>query len=264
MQIIDFHTHAFPDAVAEKAVPALEAAAEVNAFHDGTIAGLLESMDTASIEKAVVCSIATKPSQFSPILEWSTSIRSERLFPLASVHPEDEQLEEHVHEVKKAGLSGIKMHPYYQNYSIDEERMFPFYEALIENELFLVCHTGFDIAYPRDRIADPEKIKFIAEKYPSLCFITTHLGAWEDWKEVEKHLMGKPVYIEISYTLGILEDDEFVRLVNKHPADYLLFGTDSPWDDQKRAKEHLLSLPLSESLKEKMLHTNAARLLKLQ
>jgi predicted TIM-barrel fold metal-dependent hydrolase len=54
-----------------------------------------------------------------------------------------------------------------------------------------------------------------------------------------------------------------VSMLNRHPADYLLFGTDCPWDDQKRALTHFLSLPLSDALKEKMLYTNARRLLGL-
>ena len=82
--IIDFHTHAFPDRVATAAIPALEAEGNIRAHLDGTVAGLLASMDRAGIDQSVVCSIATRPEQFEPILHWSRAIRSERIIPLPS------------------------------------------------------------------------------------------------------------------------------------------------------------------------------------
>jgi predicted TIM-barrel fold metal-dependent hydrolase len=263
MRVIDFHTHAFPDAVAEKAIPALEAEADVKAFHDGTLTSLLSSMDRAGIEKSVICSIATKPSQFEPILEWSRAIASSRIIPFASLHPEDPDLPQRVREVKAAGLKGIKMHPYYQHFSFNEPRLFPLYEAISAAGLVFISHTGFDIAFPHDRIVDPVKISAVVKMFPDLKVVATHLGAWQDWDEVEKHLIGKPVYLDISYTLGVLGDDQITSLLQRHPQDYLLFGSDSPWDDQKRALDHFLSLPLKDTLKEKMLFKNATRLLAL-
>jgi uncharacterized protein len=263
MRVIDFHTHAFPDAVAEKAIPLLSSEAKVKAFTDGTIRSLLASMDQAGIETSIICSIATKPSQFTPILEWSKTIASPRIVPFASVHPEDPDMRARVAEIKAAGLKGVKMHPYYQRFVFDEERMFPFYEAVSGHDLILLSHTGFDIAYPHDRIVDPVKIAFVTKHFPDLKLVTSHTGAWEDWDEVKKHLLGKPVFMEISYTLGILGDREISAILEQHPADFLLFGSDSPWDDQKRALGHFLSLPISDELKTKMLDTNARRLLAL-
>jgi predicted TIM-barrel fold metal-dependent hydrolase len=263
MRVIDFHTHAFPDAVAAKAVPFLESESGVKASLDGTIRSLLASMDRAGIETSVICSIATKVSQFAPILEWSKTIASPRIVPFASVHPEDPDMSARAAEAKAAGLKGFKMHPYYQRFTFDEPRMFPFYEALIEHDLIFLCHTGFDIAYPHDRIVDPEKIAAVVKKFPGLKLVTSHTGAWEDWDEAKKHLLGKEIFMEISYTMDILPDRELVAMLAAHPSDYLLFGTDSPWDDQKRALDHFLSLPLKDELKEKMLYSNARRLLGL-
>jgi len=85
--IIDFHAHAFPDALAERAIAHLEKEGNAKAFLDGKVSSLLASMDSAGIERAVVCSIATKPEQFAPILKWSREIASQRIIPLPSVHP---------------------------------------------------------------------------------------------------------------------------------------------------------------------------------
>ena len=49
MRIIDFHAHAFPDALAERAMPALEEEGNIKAALDGKISSLLRSMDEAGI-----------------------------------------------------------------------------------------------------------------------------------------------------------------------------------------------------------------------
>ena len=108
MRIIDFHTHAFPDHVAENAIPYLEQEADVKAFHDGKIASLLSSMDRAGIQTSVICSIATKPTQFQPILDWSQQIASQRIIPFPSLHPDDGNMPEKVKIIHDAGFKGIK------------------------------------------------------------------------------------------------------------------------------------------------------------
>ena len=123
MPVIDFHTHAFPEALAARAVPMLEDAADVKAKLDGRISSLLKSMDDAGIERSVICSIATKPEHFGPILKWSQEIASERIVPLASVHPADPLAAQRVRAAARAGLRGIKLHPYYQSFDLDEVRV---------------------------------------------------------------------------------------------------------------------------------------------
>lgn len=91
MQIIDFHTHAFPDEIAERAIKKLEEKSQVKACLNGTLDNLLRSMDKSQIAKSVLCNIATKPEQFNSIIKWSDKIRSERIIPLPSVHPDDKE-----------------------------------------------------------------------------------------------------------------------------------------------------------------------------
>ncbi|NOZ63570.1 MAG: amidohydrolase family protein [Caldiserica bacterium] len=264
MEIVDFHTHAFPDAVAEKAIPFLEEKGGISAYLDGKVSSLLKSMDKAGIEKSVICSIATKPEQFTPILNWSKSIASERLIPFLSVHPDDPGAAEKVRVVKEEGFKGIKLHPYYQEFNIDEERMFPIYEKIEEYGLILVSHTGFDFAFRRVKKCDPERIVRVLEKFPGLKLVTTHLGGWEDWEEVKKHLVGKPVYMEISFSIGFMGKERAREILTTHPKEYLLFGTDSPWSSQEEYLASLLSLEIGEERESLLLSGNAKRLLGLQ
>jgi hypothetical protein len=260
MRIIDIHTHAFPDALADRAMSFLEEA-HIKGALDGRVSSLLGSMDKAGIERSLVCSIATKPSQFKPIIEWSKQIASDRIVPFPSVHPDDPNAAAEVAEIHAAGLKGVKLHPYYQHFTMDEPRIDPVYAAIQEHNLLLLCHTGFDMAYPRDRICDPVKIMAVLGRFPRLRMITSHLGAWNDWDEVRRLMLGKRVLIETSYSLHVLGKDASRDLILSHPPDCLFFGTDSPWADQSTAVEEIRDLDLPEELERAILYDNAARLL---
>jgi len=261
-EIIDFHTHAFSDNLAARAVKTLsDSCGGISYYSDGTVRDLLKSMDRAGIEKSVVCSIATKPKQFKPILDWSLEVQTDRIIPLASVHPADEERNEHIRQVKNAGLKGIKLHPFYQNFYIDEDSMLSFYEEVCRNDLILTIHTGYDIAFPRIRRADPQKIIKITKRFPELKLITTHFGAWQMWEEVESEMIGKKIYIELSFALDYLPEEKAKAMLEKHPEDFLLFGTDSPWTDQKHTLNLLEKLNLSSWKMEKILTQNAKKLL---
>jgi uncharacterized protein len=260
--IVDFHTHAFPDELSERVMKMLEEEGGIKARLDGRVSSLLRSMDDCGIEKSVICNIATKPAQFPSIMKWSKEISSDRIIPFPSLHPHDPDFSERIREIKGEGFKGIKFHPYYQNFTIDEEKLLPVYERICEEDLLVVMHTGFDFAFPETRIADPEKVLHVVERFPPLKFITTHLGAWNQWEEVERQLLGKQIYMEISFSLEFMAQRESVRkIILHHPPEYILFGTDSPWTDQRETTERLRSLQLGEEKERLILRDNALRLL---
>ncbi|MEI6970523.1 MAG: amidohydrolase family protein [bacterium] len=263
--ITDFHTHAFPDAMADRAITTLQSGTDkATAKLDGRISSLLASMDKAGIGRSVVCSIATKPAQFDKILEWSKSISSERIIPLPSVHPKDPDIQAHIAQIAEAGFRGIKLHPYYQEFEVDSPAMHQVYDSLCRHGLLLVCHTGFDIAFPRDRIADPQRVAKIIRAFPELKFVATHLLAWHDWDEVERHLLGRPVYTDFSMTMEFLGAERTREMILRHPRDYVLFGTDSPWQDQGAELERFRAFGLGPEWEQAILIDNASRLLARQ
>ena len=263
MEIIDVHTHAFADALAQRAMAALEDKAATTAFLNGTIQALLNSMDAAGISRSVVHSIATRPSQFLPILQWSEKIRSDRIIPFPSVHPADPELLENIRRIREAGFRGVKLHPHYQDFVLDAAEIDPLYAAIRENGLAVLCHTGFDMAYSRDSRAEPRRIVNVLRRFPGLCFICSHCGAWCDWEEVRRHLLGHPVWIETSFSLECMDATSARELLMGHPAEYLMFGTDSPWTDQTQAVALVRRLNLGSPREEMLLGGNAARLLGL-
>lgn len=255
--VVDFHAHAFPDEVAKKAIPILEKEGGIKAKLDGTLSSLLSSMDKYGIEKSVICSIATKPEQFNSILKWSKSIVSERIIPFPSFHPDDPFALERIKIIKNEGFKGIKLHPYYQDFNIDDEKMMKIYEKITEYNLILTLHTGFDFAFPRIRKADPKKVLKIKSKFPELKLVATHLGGWEDWNEVEKHILGKEIYMEISFSLEFLSMEKAKNIILSHQKNYILFGTDTPWTDQGETLKLLKNLDLPQDREELILRKNA-------
>ena len=261
MVVVDIHTHAFPDAIAERAVPALAKAAAAPAYLDGKLESLIRSMDAANVDMAVVASIATKPGQFEAILNWSQSIASDRIIPFASVHPADTAVVSHLREIFARGIRGIKLHPYYQDFDLDDPALFPIYATLEELGLIVLCHTGFDMAYPRTRRCDPVKIARVLDRFPNLRFIATHLGAWEDWDEVSKYLIGRPIYLDTAYSIGCAGIERARALILAHPPEYVLFGSDSPWDDQRESIVSIKRLALGDARERLILGVNALQLL---
>jgi predicted TIM-barrel fold metal-dependent hydrolase len=112
-------------------------------------------------------------------------------------------------------------------------------------------------------IADPARIARVLELVPGLKLIAPHLGAWDDWEEVERLLVGRPVVFDVAFVLGFMDPTRLRRILLRHPADCLVFGSDSPWADQPEALRGVLALDLPEERLQALLWGNAARLLKL-
>lgn len=242
----------------------LHSECDIKSYLDGRISSLLESMNAAGIDKSVICSIATRPRQFEPILQWSKEIRSQRIIPFPSVHPKDPNADKQIDEIRNSGFLGIKIHPYYQDITIDDPGLDTIYKSIVRNDLILVLHTGYDVAFQREERANPQQILHVLGRFPDLKLITTHVGGWFQWDQVEKYLLGKPIYMETSVSLEYLGPEKMKKILDNHDPDYLLFGTDSPWDDQKKAIHDIEKLVSGDELKEKFFFGNAERLLGIE
>ncbi len=267
MKIIDFHTHIFPDKIAKQAMDALAAeSGDYRPCTDGTLKGLTDSMERANISASLVANIATRPNQMQSIFEFSKQIKSKSIHPLVSFHPSNDtyEVEELLGDAHQFGIRGVKMHPMYQNFDIDNKYMYGFYELIAGMGLLIMFHTGFDMAFPGNTQADVERVKKIANWFKDLTIVCTHVGGWKQWDRISCLSNCQNVYTETSLTLTEISDDEFVRALSFFDEDRILFGTDSPWSDQKEMLERTLRLKISDGLKEKMMYKNAAGLLRLE
>lgn len=259
MKVVDCHTHIFPDAVAERALEKLSDSSETRPFIGGKASDLIESMKIAGVCKSVIAPIATKPAQVESITNYVNSQDKNYFIPLGSIHPDYTDIEREADRLLELKIPGIKLHSNYQEFFPQEERMFPIYKAMEERGLVVLFHGGKDISF-EEVMAPPEGMAIVADKFPKLKIIAAHLGGWMEWKNVEKYLIGKNVWFDTSYTIPDISKEEFTRLVKKHGADRIVFGTDSPWRPQKEEIELIDSLDLTSLEKEKIFWLNAKEL----
>lgn len=255
---IDMHTHAFPDSLAERAITTLEAECPWKAVGRGKVAELIASMDAAGIGKSLVCSIATKSEQIEPILKWSRAIRSERIEPLLSVHPDTPDVEHWMARFVEEGFAGIKLHPMYQSFALDEPRMDRIYAAARDAGLFVTSHCGRDIAFPEDDDrASPRRLSRVIERFPRLKLVCTHLGGWRNWDDVERNIIGRDVWLETSFSLEELGSARAMKMIERHGTDRVMLGSDWPWQRQTDAVRLVNELGFDEATTQKLLRDNA-------
>jgi predicted TIM-barrel fold metal-dependent hydrolase len=202
--IIDFHTHAFPDALAPRAVAQLTinaAASGYTPLTDGTVAGLIASMDRAGIAKSVVCNIATNPRQMKKVNDFAIScMENPRLIPLGSVNPHGtpEEIDTELNRLKAAGIPGIKVHPDYMKVEIDSEKFTPILAACAEKNLFVITHAGFDPVEPDHIHCAPDMVLRVMDRHPALKLVVAHTGGFDREEEVLEKLCGAPVWLDTS------------------------------------------------------------------
>ncbi len=261
---IDFHTHIYPDHVALKTVLAVRKRAGIHAYADGTLQGLKRSMAAAGIDLSVVAAVATKPEQVASIQRWLTAIRQPGIETLAAMHPADPLNAEQIHTLKKRGFRGFKLHPDYQDFFVDDRRMYPVYEEMATQGMFILFHAGMDRGLPHPIHATPKRLLEVHKAVPELCIIVAHLGGEDAYEETAEHLLGRDVYMDTSFVLRTMPATFRERFLKSHPVERLLFASDSPWTSQSEELQFLLQLPyLTESDREKICCSNAARLLGL-
>ena len=61
--IIDFHTHTFPDAIAEKTIAYLTEKGGIKPYREGTLSSLIENMKLSGVDYSVVLPVVTAPKQ---------------------------------------------------------------------------------------------------------------------------------------------------------------------------------------------------------
>jgi len=261
--IIDIHTHCFPDNLAPRAVPLLAEKGGISPFTDGTVACLKNSMKKAGIDFSVLQPIATKPEQTTGINRWAVSMQNGSIIAFGTLHPDYPDWKREIKWLWEAGIKGVKFHPDYQDFYVDDKKVFPIYEALAEAGMIMLFHAGKDIGYPPPYHCPPCRLRKVLDAFPGSIIIAAHMGGYENTYQVEKYLVGQDVYFDTSYSFDILGNGGMEKLIKQHGADRILFGTDSPWKDQEREVDNIRSLNLTEDEMEKILGGNAVRILKL-
>jgi len=262
--IIDFHTHVFPDDTAQKLLSEVSSRAKIPFYSDGSTNGLLNSMKMAGVDISIISRVATKSQQVEPYNMWLESIKNTGLIPMAAWHPDLTPDPSAIEVLKENGFRSIKLHPDYQNFYIDEKRMFPFYDAAQCAGMPVLFHAGIDRGLPSEIHATPQRIRNVHLKFPGLKIIAAHMGGEGNYNETEEFLLGEDIYFDTSFVLRKMPLAILERFLKRHPVERIVFGSDSPWSDQKQDLDYFLKLRfLSTDAMEKILGKNALELLGL-
>ena len=277
--IIDFHTHTFPDKIAKGAIEKLKSLSHTKAFTGGTEGELIASMLSCGINKSIVLPVATNPDKIPHINDISAEKNKDgNLIYFASMHPDFADAKSEMKRIKSLGIKGIKLHPVYHNIDFDDIRTLRILEYAEENELITVTHAGLDVGFPGVKRCTPKMIKNAVNAVHPKRLVLAHMGGWKMWETAAEMLSGMGLFIDTAFSIGKMEQEtpyysedelkllnfeETVKIIDAFGEDYVLFGTDSPWSDQKESVLDILHLPVDDEVKEKILYRNAVKLLKI-
>lgn len=227
----DCHTHLFHPKIAEKALAQLNAHYGIVPIGTGVLDDLLARADRAGIERVVVHTAATDPSQVIPANNWALDLmrQSNRVIAFGTLHPDYPEPEKELDRLRRAGVQGLKFHPDFQGFFLDDPRFYRLMEA-IGDEFTLMIHVG-DVLPPEQNPSCPVKLARLRREFPGPAIIAAHLGGYTHWKWAVEHLAGLDVYMDTSSSLSFVDDETLRALIARHPVDRLLFGSDYPLFD---------------------------------
>ena len=262
MKIIDFHTHYYPDKIVGRA---LKAAVDfITPQTDGTRKGLLKSMDENNIAYSVALPIVTSVENTLSVNSWASQENHDRICMLGSVHIDDPDFDKTLEFIKANNMRGIKLHPEYQNFIFNDPKMDRIFKKCLDLDLFVLVHAGFDIMFKPPYKCTSAMLREVKQRFPELKLVGAHLGGMRDYENVEKELIGQPIYLDLSFmTEENIEFSLLEKLIKQHDPKYLLYGSDSPWCGQERMIKLINNFDIPDEDKEKIFYSNAAQLLGL-
>ena len=262
---IDIHTHAFHPKIAHKAVDHLNDFYSVNCAGDGTIAHLLERERKAEMEKCVVLCAATAPAQVIPANNYAITLQKEhadRVIAFGTVHPGYENWEAELKRIKGAGIRGIKLHPDFQSFWLDDPRLLPIFEAAQKDFVFEI-HIG-DRTTPAQNPSCPYKLATILRQFPGMRVIAAHFGGYRMWAHALDALAGnrfENLWFDTSSTTPFATPLLAKKLLGAFPRERILFGTDWPLYDPVEERQRLQRLASLKDAEMETIMSNATSLL---
>jgi len=239
-EIIDFHTHIYPDKIANKVISGIETHYNVTKRHDATLSSLLLSLENGGVDKAVVLPVATKPEHVK-YNKWYANLSkiSKKIIPFGGIHPDNDLRE--LEKIAAMGLIGIKLQPNAQRFYPNEKRAFNLYKKAQELGLIVVFHIGRE-EDGTGKYAEPKLYVELLKSFLNLKIVLAHLGGYLAWDDLGLLLGHDNVYFDTAYLPGNIEDKLILRLIDKIGIDKVLFGTDFPFRDHKEEREYTQKL----------------------
>lgn len=265
--LIDFHTHIFPDKIAERTLDVLKAGVlkqeKVHSisYFDGTKSGLTDAMSKNGVDISITLPIATKPTQTESINSFANNVTDTKIISFASLHPANDDTDKILESIKEANFYGIKLHPEFQSFYVDSPECIKILKKTEKLGLYTVFHAGADIGLPPPVHSAPKNFKNALEYVSGKYIIAAHLGGWRMWDDVEKYLVGTQMYFDTAFIKDYISPEQALRIIKNHGSEKILFGSDNPWENPKDTLDFLNSLGLSRNELDNITYKNALKIL---
>ena len=272
---IDIHTHFFPPKIFKAIWNFFEMPDE-----NGNILGwsikyklsiekLLKVLESQNVKAFTTYNYAHKEGVAKFINEWTKSFveSHKNTIPFGCIWPEDNDRIKYITKLfDDYNFLGIKVQPLVQNFHVDDERMYPIYDLILDRGKWLAIHAG--TAPYRNDFVGYKYFKQFIDKYPDMNIIVAHMGAYEYKKFLD--LLDKHENIYLDTAMTYIPDNIFPERKVKRPnreelisyQDRILFGSDFPNIpyEYKRSTKGLLELKLPKKFYEDIFFNNAKRL----
>lgn len=246
--LIDAHTHVFHPKIADKVLEQLEGHYSITPVGTGITDDLITRLKKAGLDKAIVLTAATDPSQVIPANNWAIQMKQdhEEFIPFGTIHPDFDRMESELDRLEKNGIQGLKFHPDFQGYRMDDPKLFEVME-MIGDRFACLFHVG-DTLPPDENPSCPRKLAALRRAFPDPVIIAAHMGGYRHWEEALAHLAGTDVFVDTSSVLDFVDDTLLSKLYNGFGKDRILFGSDYPLFDAADDRHKLQTrLKLSEA-----------------
>ena len=162
--------------------------------------------------------------------------------------------------MKSLGLKGIKLHPDFQGFDIDDPKMYKIYECASGLKVPVLFHVGDE----NSSASSPVRLSRVLELFPDMIVISAHMGGYSQWEAAANYLSGKNLYFDTSSTMIALPYPKVRNMIYKHGVDKVLFGSDFPLQTTPTAVQDIINLNLPPEDMNKILYQNAATLLGIE
>ena len=263
-KVINSHCHIYPNKIAARAVEGIRDFYDLHMSLNGTVDDLLRDGETVGVAHYLVHSVATTPKQVQSINEFISGevhAHPEILSGFGTLHPDSEDIEGDLDYIIELGLKGVKVHPDFQQFALNEERAFKMAKAIDDRGLPLMVHCG-DFRY---NYSNPEQLKPLLEEFPDLLVIGAHFAGWSMWEKATEELAGTPnLIVDTSSSLYALSPETARDLIHAYGADKVLWASDFPMWESRSEMEMFNKIDLTEEERNMILYENAAKLLGLK
>lgn len=262
-KVINAHCHIYPNKIASRAVKGIRDFYDLDMSLKGMSDDLIQDGEKVGVVHYLVHSVATTPKQVRSINEFiSGEVKAHPgLFTgFGTLHPDSDDIQGDFDHLISLGLKGVKLHPDFQRFALNEQRAYKIGEIVNEGGVPLMIHCG-DFRY---NYSNPEQLKPFLERFPDLLVIGAHFAGWSVWGKATEELAGTPnLVVDLSSSLYDLSAETAKEYIHAYGADKVLWGTDYPMWESESEMEYFNKIDLTPEERNMILYENAARILNL-